>query len=454
MKSSHILSYCQKYWNWRKMDKLKLIVLDLYGQDLQWLDQIFDESKVEYCELFDMKGESNPYIGDIGEFSGWDYLLVPVLKEHEGKIRMMLEQLRIQKDRIVFISGVNLSSLSMDSILPCLTEKCREHTLYKNGLSELIANADSGRRSIWTLISLDQPSLKIMYGEFGKVPDTLAFYLNNSTEDRINSIQKLLDYLDINIPKDGTISCFIVYARVLDAYPLLESVLKAYYPGCRLVLYYGDLVETHAVSVEMAKSRGYDHICTFDKKEAEVYQIPFIQRPFSAVPESLIESNETIKYDVLFIGEAKGRLDQIIEIYEYLTGRGLSCEFYIYRVEEKDMKYPDRIKYNRWLKYEDILTLDSQAKCLLEIMQSDKCYSPTTRHSEAKILRKRLLTNCPELEKTDQKNIIYFKDLSSIDIDSITKPYEEDDINYEEMFSVQHMIDELKLLVSIRETTW
>lgn len=436
------------------MENLRLIILDLYGQDLQWIDKIFDESKVEYCEIFDMKGESNLYIGDIGKYSGWDYLLIPVIKEHEVKIKRMMEQLGVFEDRIIFISGVNLTSPSMEAILPYLTDKCREHTLYKNGLSDLIAKADLGKRYIWTLISLDQASLRVLYGKFGIVPDTFAYFLENSTDNRLESIQKLLDYLAMNLKGDGSIPCFVVYARVLDAYPFIENVLKSYYPGCKLVLYYGDLAETHAVSPDMAKSRGYDIICTFDKKEAEMYNIPFVQEPLSDVPEEIVKSDEPAKFDVLFIGEAKGRLNQIIDIYDFLTEKGLSCEFYIYRVEEKDMKYPDKIKYNRWLKYEDILTLDSQAKCLLEIMQSGKCYSPTTRHSESKILKKRLLTNCPELKETEQKNIIYFDDLSSIDFERIAMPYEEDTIDYDEMLSVQHMISTLYQLVSTHVMKW
>lgn len=101
--------------------------------------------------------------------------------------------------------------------------------------------------------------------------------------------------------------------------------------------------------------------------------------------------NKSPENDVFFVGANKGRLDQLLRIYELLSSAGLKCDFYITGVRKEEMKYADRIHYNKWINYDEVLKKISNSKAVLEVVQDDLDYY-TFRVYEAMLLHKKLLT--------------------------------------------------------------
>lgn len=199
---------------------------------------------------------------------------------------------------------------------------------------------------------------------------------------------------DEAIPIKEHHNCYIIYGRILDNYgPALFSYLKNRDKDGVFICYLGDVAESFRFKIRDI-TRKFDYVYTLDHREAEKYNIGFLQEPYSfrTIPEG-----EQI-YDVLFVGTAKNRIEKIYTVYEKLKENGFRCKFYISGVSDEKMKYEEEIIYNEYLDYEKILDLLSKSRCVLEILQ-EKANTTTTRYSEALIYKKYLLTDSEYLRR-------------------------------------------------------
>lgn len=110
---------------------------------------------------------------------------------------------------------------------------------------------------------------------------------------------------------------------------------------------------------------------------------------------------------------AKDRLNEIHHIYEVLTQFGLKCDFYIVGVSEKDMKYKEKISYNKRISYDDVLKHVANTKCVLNIMEKGNS-GITLRDYEAIFFQKLILTNNYDFKGSplyDANNVLFADDL-------------------------------------------
>ena len=185
--------------------------------------------------------------------------------------------------------------------------------------------------------------------------------------------------------------CFVFTERVLFLYNYgFIDFLRSSYPNAKIVCFLQDLVATvdniHPDSI----FKEFDLSITYDKRDAEKYNILYHPTPYSFYPFK--EKKKLQPSDVFFVGRAKNRLNDIIKCYEKLTHMGLSCDFHIMDVDPKNQKYSEVIHYNNRLTYKENLQHVKNTKCILEIMQKGATgYS--LRTWEAIFYDKLLLTN-------------------------------------------------------------
>jgi hypothetical protein len=174
--------------------------------------------------------------------------------------------------------------------------------------------------------------------------------------------------------------------------------LKRVYKGCKVVLYYGDLVNTKNISLGSYR-HSFDAVFSFDKADAKRNGLIYCKRPYSPslAEDKSINSDDLPKTDVFFAGFAKNRLDIILEVYKVLHDQGLICDFYIIDVAPEKQQYKDSIIYNKQLPFREVLRHTRATKCVLEIMQEGGV-SPTARADEAIVWHKKLLSNCTALK--------------------------------------------------------
>lgn len=236
--------------------------------------------------------------------------------------------------------------------------------------------------------------------------------------------------------------CFVFTERVLFLYNYgFIDFLRNSYPNAKFVCFLQDLCGTiKNINLDLI-FKEFDLSISYDKAEAEKYNILYHHTPYSSYPLKL--KKKLPKSDVFFVGRAKNRLGDIINSYEKLKKMGLSCDFYITDVDTKDQKYSDEIKYNKRLTYRENLEHVKSAKFLLEIMQKDAS-GFSLRTWEAIFYEKFLLTNNASILKAPfYKNKYIFvydtpQDFEKIIVQNLNKKI---NYNYKEKLNPKCLLD-------------
>lgn len=139
---------------------------------------------------------------------------------------------------------------------------------------------------------------------------------------------------------------------------------------------------------------------------------------------SKIKQNDGNKctYDLFFVGRDKGRHDELLKLYYFLTNKNMNCLFLLYGVDKKkQVKNLEGIKYIDFMKYKDIVEYILSSKCILEIVQNSQKGS-SLRPMETIVYEKKLLTNNSNIVNYDyynDENMFVFSEVEDIDIDFI-----------------------------------
>lgn len=241
---------------------------------------------------------------------------------------------------------------------------------------------------------------------------------------------------------------FILTGRVYEKYGTsLINYLKDRYQNCILVLYIADMMYSMLFSIDQAKT-DFNFIFSFDKRDAERYQINFLLEPFSTELLYRLPNINEPEFDITFVGHAKNRYDRIIKIYESLRQRGMKCDFHITGVSKSKQLYRNEINYG-WVDFEELLVNVKKSKCVLEMVQNEE-YSATTRYSEAMLLGKNLLTDCPVFKNPENRdqNIFYFNSDGDIPYDRLLDDIYIDIQKYRDMFSINAFINSIETVIN------
>lgn len=210
--------------------------------------------------------------------------------------------------------------------------------------------------------------------------------------------------------------CFLLLAgssnNLLLKYGLCKKIRKKF-RNSKIVYFISDLVVKTNQPIELMK-KDADLVISFDPFEAKKYGIHNHNVPYSELKFPKIEP----AFDLLFLGRAKDRLEELLSIAEYLTSKGVLCKFYIVDVPEEKRKPIKGVIYSEKISYEENLKLTSQAACLLDIIQGNSSGN-TLRVGEAVIMNRKLLTNNPNVPNNGIYNSKYmkiFKNMEDIDI--------------------------------------
>ncbi len=235
-------------------------------------------------------------------------------------------------------------------------------------------------------------------------------------------------------------NCYIIYGRILESYgPSLLTYLKKIDKNGIFICYLGDVVDSFCFNINDI-TKAFDYTYSLDRKDAKKYGLRFLQEPYSYEPIF----SKTEKYDALFVGSAKNRLEKIYSVYDKLKEKKFRCKFYITGVPSESQKYKDEIIYNEYLDYKTVLGLISESRAILEILQED-ADTTTTRYSEALLYNKYLITDSDYLRHMpDLPSNIITIDYSNWDcLEKIRLNQSFDNTNAIKDLSIQTMIDSI-----------
>lgn len=193
--------------------------------------------------------------------------------------------------------------------------------------------------------------------------------------------------------------CFIVfYDWLCSNIGIIESI-KRVYGDAKIVIIFNDLIKVKKLrytnvplDIDIIKSQ-VNLILTFDFKEASNYGLTYYPIPYSK-PEFLKDSISKKSYDIYFLGQAKNRLIEIMEVFDYLKKFNLRLKFILANVPFKQQISDPEITYVNGIGIDYIKNLEyiKKSKCLLEIMQQNGS-GYTSRTLEAIAYGKRLISN-------------------------------------------------------------
>ncbi|MBF7685623.1 hypothetical protein I2F17_07310 [Acinetobacter sp. B10A] len=135
-------------------------------------------------------------------------------------------------------------------------------------------------------------------------------------------------------------------------------------------------------------------IWTFDKSDSETYNFNFHEQIYSnkLVTEYREEAKPNL-YDLIFVGQDKGRLDELKKIMNILESYNLKYFFFIIPDKNKTYTTNDlKLMSTSSINYKDVLSLINNTKCILDIVQNGQ-YGATLRELEALFFNKKLLSN-------------------------------------------------------------
>lgn len=180
----------------------------------------------------------------------------------------------------------------------------------------------------------------------------------------------------------------------------LVSFLKRHFVNSKVVYFFPDKVSMYSKWINNFSFstfvEKFDFIYTYNAIDASTYSI-------SLCPPVLLDfgiSPSNFEYDVFFLGKDKGRLKELLYLYDFLTGKGFSCLFIINDVDVDTMVFRSGIVYNKTVSYQQNIDYVKKSKAIINILQpgSDGI---TLRDKEAIALNKVLITNSEYIKKFD-----------------------------------------------------
>lgn len=199
----------------------------------------------------------------------------------------------------------------------------------------------------------------------------------------------------------------------------ISKYIKKKNPKCKIIMYYWNILNDEYKKI--LKDENIDEFWTFDKREAEKYNLKYNPQFYS---KKIISPDNEISKDVVFMGRAKKRKKELKNLEEILKKLDIKTNFFIIE-NEKDL-----IKYNEYLK--QVYT----SKCILDYNQEGQV-GLTLRPMEALFCQKKLITNNKDIVNYDFYNpnnifILGIDDINKVKefIDSPYQKIDEKIVNY------------------------
>ena len=223
--------------------------------------------------------------------------------------------------------------------------------------------------------------------------------------------------------------------------------VKKDFPHIKIVYIFTNIIDAHRMwrLNQINKHRDlYNLILTFNRSDAEKYNMTHYEGVFSAkkIDKKLLA--EADECDVYFCGLDKGRLRFLKKIYDYLVENGVHCIFDIIYPENTSVEQTENFRYHsKLIDNDQMLANVNKAKCILEVMVDKSQPGSSLRMCESIAYKKKLITNNPFASEKyffNKEQMRYFDQPEDIDIQYITK-----DLN-DEMYLPQDFLSPTKFL--------
>jgi hypothetical protein len=183
-------------------------------------------------------------------------------------------------------------------------------------------------------------------------------------------------------------------------------ILKRFIRASQVTLFRWNPIRDHnsnAMTQELyvrALKKVFNNIATFDPNDARDYGLKEVKQVYAREKQLVLPATRP-EFDLFFVGQDKGRFDQIKRITTQLEK--LQLRYHFHTVKDKHVRYSSQdlaLLKEQALTYSDNLALIDRSCALLEILQSNQS-GQTIRSLESAFLGKKLVTNNAQIIDTD-----------------------------------------------------
>ena len=133
--------------------------------------------------------------------------------------------------------------------------------------------------------------------------------------------------------------CTVILGDAGNSFNVARCIKKKY-PDKRIIVWYRNSIASTVSPTEV--DRNICELWTFDKEDSINYKMQYNPQFYM---KSEIYNNEKIEYDAFFIGQDKGRLEELISLESELKEKGMNTEFLIVGYNAERIPYEDVIKH-------------------------------------------------------------------------------------------------------------
>ena len=193
-------------------------------------------------------------------------------------------------------------------------------------------------------------------------------------------------------------------------YRVLEWISKKASPKARKIMYYRNCILSlrKEVSPEYVKKLGYE-LWSYNLTDCKKYSIRYNPQMIRSADFTNRKKMNNHRYDIVFLGNAKGRNEYIKNLFHFFTEIGMNCYFYIPDMLDFE---GNQCKNGSRLNYSDYINLIYESSAILDIV-TEKNYGLTLRPIEALFSERKLITNYKEIDQYDfycKENIYILKE--------------------------------------------
>ncbi|MEG0518751.1 MAG: hypothetical protein RR555_07785 [Bacteroidales bacterium] len=194
---------------------------------------------------------------------------------------------------------------------------------------------------------------------------------------------------------------------------------------------------------KMLKKHGID-VYTFDQNDAVKYKFKHTYQVYA----NDTTAERKVKYDIFFVGNDKGRLEDIYRLYGIFNNQGLTSSLHVIKNRHKkyDSKY-NPIITNESMPYPQSIETIKESRAVLDILQANQT-GQTLRPLEALFLNKKLITNNVEIinEPFYHPSLIFILGIDNIDQLSgfIHSPIIKPEAQIKERYEINNWIEQFK----------
>jgi hypothetical protein len=227
-------------------------------------------------------------------------------------------------------------------------------------------------------------------------------YLKNlRAKTRLASEFKCI-YDDFRFPNSNPI-CFVFCEPfyILEENGFLEYIYKRNPQNktvvCLMDLYQNKLPGTPSIRNALPDKRSVDLVTSYFKEDANKYGFAYFKEKVYSPPFDAVTEDADFDYDLFFLGRAKERLPFLLDLYDYLSQKGIRCSFNIIEAPDGIKRANSGLNYIDHVSYEKNIQMMQRSRCILEVAQAG-AQVHTLRTGEAVGYRRKLLTTNLSLE--------------------------------------------------------